>query len=397
MTATATAPAPTKAPKTRRKPGGTTINAAALARAIREVEPAVQARSPKPVLQNVMLGNGLLVGTDLELRIASPLPEATGEPVLLPFARLKAIVSTLHPSDAVTIGLDKSRCRIAARGGEWVLPTEPAEEFPPAPATEGRSIGRLPADQFVSLVNAVRYAVDNESSRYALGAVCVEFERGDADSEAGVISFVATDGRRMAISAAEVSSQDLDDSQTLVPSRAIAALVRLAATAEAVQLLATDSELVATVGSYDDGIAVKGTTLHARLTEGRFPRWRDVDKSHEVPASTAIVGDLLHAIRMASICTSDSSKAITLSVTPDGFDLSSEAAETGQARVHCDAVEAGHSVSVRLDPRFAAEWLGCGSFDAAETVRVEALDSQSAIVLRCGDHCRTVIMPMAND
>lgn len=396
MTATATAPAP-KAPKTRRKSGGTTINAAALARAIREVEPAVQARSPKAALQNVLLGDGQLVGTDLELRIASPLPEATGDPVLLPFARLKAIVSTLHPSDAVTIGLDKTRCRIAARGGEWVLPTEDAAEFPPAPAVEGRSIGRLPADQFVSLVNAVRYAVDTESSRYALGAICIEFERGDADSEDGLISFVATDGRRMSISAAEVAIQDLDDSQTLVPARAIAALVRLAGNAEAVQMLATDSELVATVGSYEDGVEVRGTTLHARLTEGRFPRWRDVDKSHEGPASTAIVGDLLHAIRMASICTSESSKAISLSVTPDGIDLAAEAAETGQARVHCEVVEPGTPVTVRLDPRFAAEWLGCGSFDTAETVRIEATDSQSAVVLRCGDHCRTVIMPMSDE
>jgi hypothetical protein len=50
---------------------------------------------------------------------------------------------------------------------------------------------------------------------------------------------------------------------------------------------------------------------------------------------------------------------------------------------------------VKLDPHFAAQWLACGSFDLAETVRLEAVDPQSAVVLRCGDHCRTIIMPMA--
>jgi DNA polymerase-3 subunit beta len=391
MTATATKPA--KSRKTRS--GGIVLNAATLARAIREVEPAVPSRSPKPVLQNVLLADGHLTGTDLELRISVPLPEATGPAMLLPFARLKAIVSTLHPTDAVHITADGTRCKIEARGGEWTIPVEDAGEFPTATAADGTSIGRLPADQFVSLVNAVRFATDNESSRYALGAVCVEFQRGDADSETGLITFIATDGRRMAISAAEVASQDLDNSQTLVPSRAIAALVRLAGSGDAVQMLATDTEFVAIVGEYDESAGVTGTTLHARLTEGRFPRWQDVDKSHDVPASTAVIGDLLHAIRMAEICTSDSSKAVTLSVTPDGIDLAAQAAETGEARVHCELVEAGHPVTVRIDPHFASQWLACGSFDTAETVRLEAIDPQSAIVLRCGDHCRTVIMPMA--
>jgi len=42
------------------------------------------------------------------------------------------------------------------------------------------------------------------------------------------------------------------------------------------------------------------------------------------------------------------------------------------------------------------QWLGCGSFDRAETVAIEARDAQSAVVLRAGD-CRNVIMPMANE
>jgi hypothetical protein len=33
----------------------------------------------------------------------------------------------------------------------------------------------------------------------------------------------------------------------------------------------------------------------------------------------------------------------------------------------------------------------------AEAVRLEAVDAQSAVVLRCGDHCRTIIMPMADE
>ena len=182
----------------------------------------------------------------------------------------------------------------------------------------------------------------------------------------------------------------------LVPARAVAALVRLAGSAEAVQMTATGSEFIAVLGEYVEGQAITGTTLRARLTEGRFPRWRDVDVSYTEPKSLAVAGDLLHAIDMASICTSESSKGVDLAITPDGLTISARAAEAGESRVECSLVEAGQPVAVKFDPHFASQWLSCGSFDKAEIVTIEARDAQSAVVLRCGD-CRTVIMPMAAD
>lgn len=376
--------------------GGIALSGETLRRVIRDLDPAVPSRSPRPILQNILLANGLAVGTDLELRVEVPLPEATGEPMLLPFARLKAIAATLNSSDEVTLTPDGTSCIVAAGGGEWRLPIESPAEFPAAEAETGRSIGRLPADQLTSLVNAVRFATDNESSRYALGAVLVDFDRGEADSEEGTITFVATDGRRLAAAAAKIATQDLDNSQTLVPSRAVSALVRLAAHAEAVQMTATGTEFVAVIGDYVEGQPVTGVTLRARLTEGRFPRWRDVDKSHDTPKSLVVAGDLLHAIDMASICTSESSKGVTVAISEEGLTISARAAEAGESRVECSLMEAGQPVTVQIDPAFASQWLGCGSFDRAEVVTIEARDAQSSVVLRCGD-CRTVIMPMAAD
>ena len=73
MTATATAPKP-RSRKTRS--GGISLSGETLRRVIRDLDPAVPARSPKPILQNILLADGLAVGTDLELRIEVPLPEA---------------------------------------------------------------------------------------------------------------------------------------------------------------------------------------------------------------------------------------------------------------------------------------------------------------------------------
>jgi len=51
---------------------------------------------------------------------------------------------------------------------------------------------------------------------------------------------------------------------------------------------------------------------------------------------------------------------------------------------------------VMLDPQFVCQWLGCGSFDLAETVELEAVDKASAVVLRAQDS-RCIVMPLAPD
>ena len=97
-------------------------------------------------------------------------------------------------------------------------------------------------------------------------------------------------------------------------------------------MTATGTEFVAVIGDYVEGQPVTGVTLRARLTEGRFPRWRDVDKSHDTPKSLVVAGDLLHAIDMASICTSESSKGVTVAISEEGLTISARAAARSPAQ-----------------------------------------------------------------
>lgn len=361
------------------KTTGGVLSASSLARAIANVAPAVPSRSPRPVLQNVLLAGGTLSATDLELRITTPLPAYSGPPLLLPYHRLAAIVNTLHPTVEVTLTVDGTSCVVKGGSSQWRLPVEDAQEFPAATAGDARSIVHLPGDQFATLVGSVRFATDNETSRYALGGVRIEWKDG-------MLSLVGTDGRRMCVAEAEVD-QATDDAAVTASRRAIDVLYRLAKSAEAIQIDTTGTELVA---------EVEGTELRARLVDGNYPRWRDVEPKRTVTPTLLVVGSLLHACRQAAICTSEQSRGVDFVFTADGVHLSSQSAEYGQASVTCDVVQAGHACRVKLDPAFVLQWLDCGSFDAAETIEVEAEDDQSAVVLRAQD-CRCVIMPLAKD
>lgn len=363
----------------KKAPQRAVLSASALAKALAIVGPAVPSRSPRPVLHNVLLAGGTLSATDLELRITTPLPAYDGPQLLLPYQRLSAIVNTLHPTAEVSLKADKTACIVRGGSSEWRLPMEDASEFPAATEAATTAIVHLPGDQFATLMGSVKFATDNDSSRFALGAVRIEWTGGK-------LSLVGTDGRRMCVAETEVD-QATDDAAVNAPRRAVDVLYKLAKSAESIQIDRTPTELLANVD---------GTVVHARLVDGAFPRWRDVDVSREIAPTRIVVGELVHACRQAAICTSEQSRGVDFVFTSEGVHLSSQSAEYGQASVTCEVVEAGHACRVKLDPDFVTEWLDCGSFDTAETISVEAENDQSAVVLRADD-CRCIIMPMAKD
>ena len=334
----------------------------------------------RPVLQNVLLSDGVLSGSDGEVRIDVELDAPPEVSVLLPYDRFAAILKNCS-ADEILLAIDTSSCVITAGRGTWTLPTEDVAEYPTWNVTGSKPITRLPADQFVRAVKGVVFATDTDSSRYALGAVLIEV-KGD------VVTLVATDGRRLASVQCD-HDQAVDDSQTLVPSRVMAIIARLADHAgdDSVQLEATGKEIVATVGN---------AKVTASLIEGRFPRWRDVVPERDAKPTTVARIDLLTATRAAAICSSEESKGVTFAFSSDGIWLQGRSSEKGESSVTCEIVDAGDKATVKLDPAFVTEWLNGIAGDADPNVEVEAVDADSAVIMRCGDNTG-VIMPLAVD
>ena len=374
----------TTATKERRKAatGGIRLSAPALKEALAAVGQAVAGRSSRPILQNVMLSSGCLTGTDLEVRIDVEVENAPpGVSFLLPKDRFSAILGSFS-GDEITITPDGTSCVVSAGRGTWTLPTEDAAEYPTWDVGTTKLVTRMPADQFARAVRGVVFATDNDSSRYALGAVLIEVA-GD------VVTFVATDGRRLAsVECARSQNEDNDPIAPLVPARVMEIIARLADHAgdAGVQLEATGKELVATVGT---------ARVTALLVEGRFPKWRDVLPKRETKATVVSRADLLSATRAAAICTSEDSRGVDYGFA-DGIWLHGQSSEKGESSITCEVLEAGKKCSVKLDPAFVSDWLKGIDGDAQPNVEIEAVDEQSAVVLRCGDNVG-VIMPLAKD
>ena len=362
---------------TKAKASSTTVTLprAELLEALTAVGRAVQSRGPKPILQNVRIGDGLISGTDLEVRIDRTIGEVC-EPFLVPYERLLAIVRAAT-GDEVTLKAGPTTVTVRCGGGKWEMPTESVNEYPAWEPADLKAICRLPADQFARAAKATTYATDTDSSRYALGAVLIEVQGGNP-------TWVATDGRRLACVETE-TDQAVDDSATLVPSRVLDIVAGMATGDGSVQIEANAKEVRFEL----DGVTITGT-----LIDGRFPRWRDVLGEPTGEPSMIDVQELLAAVRSAAIVTSEQSKGIDLVWTSGALVLSARSAEYGESTVKCDVVAAGTTSATKLDPRFLAEFLRSIPADEEPQVDVYATSPQDRVLLKCGPYTG-VIMPLA--
>jgi len=356
--------------------GGTelTLSAGTLKAALTVVGKAINTRAINPLLANVLIEMGSMTASDGEMRITTPLDCAGGPAMLIPHDRLMRIVSAVAPDAEVVITTSGTQCEILCGHGRWLLPTSDPKEYPQHKPEEFKPIAHLPGDQFSRLMRSVKSATDADSSRYALAGVLLEF-RG------GVLSMVATDGRRLHCAEAEID-QAVDDSSTIVPRRVIDVILAIVGNGMgSLQLECNRTEIMAEIG---------GTILTARLLEGRFPRWRDIVPA-EQPATTVGVAQLLEAVRQGSICRSETTKGSQFVITDTALAVSSESSEYGSSRASCEVIGSAKS-ALKLDASYVIEFLG--TLDTADNVTIEAADNDAATVFRCGETF-AVIMPMA--
>jgi len=369
----------TTATATKPKAASTTVKIprSELLDALVAINHATPSRPARPILANCRIGDGLVTGTDLEVRIDRTIAEHC-EPFLVPHARLLAIVRAAT-GDEVTLTAKWPTVTVKCGGGSWTLPTEDVAEYPTWEPGEMQPVCRLPADQFARAARATTYATDSESSRYALGAVMIEVHKGNP-------TWVATDGRRLACVETE-TDQAVDDRKTLVPRRVLDIVAGMATGDGSVQVEAN---------AKDVRLELDGTVVTGRLVDGRFPDWQKVIGKPEGQATVLEVAELLASVRAAAIVTSEQSKGVDLAWTGDTLVIHGQSAEYGESTVRCPLVAAGSVSPTKVDPRYVIEFLRSIPADEEPQVDVYATTAESRVLLKCGPYTG-VIMPLAKE
>jgi DNA polymerase-3 subunit beta len=361
-----------------------------LLHAFQTVAVIAPARSPKPILQNVKLevGNNAatLMATDLEVGIRY---EVTGIEVEAPGAAVLPVGrfgSILRESSDATFRIESSGEGTTIRGerSQFKLPSENPLDFPPISEFGETSYYELSGRLFRELIRRTIFATDNESSRYALGGVKLEWQNN-------LLTAVGTDGRRLAKMegpAQAVGQPAPFGDVTVVPTRAMQLLERaLAEDGSEVQLAVQQNDIL---------VRNPRAVIYSRLLEGRYPRWRDVfpQRASSLKLELA-VGPLYSAVRQAAIVTSEESRGIDFTFGEGSLVLSGQTAEVGQSRVELPIAYDGASIGITLDPRFVVDFLKV--LEPEKTFTLDLQDSDAAAVFTTDDGYGYVVMPLARD
>ncbi len=367
-----------------------TCNREKLLHAFQTVAAVAPARSPKPILQNVKLEvakeSATLMATDLEVGIRYEVSgievDAPGAAVL-PVARFGSILR--ESSDATfRIESDSEGTTIRGERSQFKLPSENPQDFPAIAEFGEASYYEVSARLFRELIRRTIFATDNESSRYALGGIKLEFKDN-------VLTAIGTDGRRLAKMegpAQAVGEPAPFGDVTVVPTRAMSLIERA---------LAEDgSEVQIAVRQNDILVKNPRGTIYSRLLEGRYPRWRDVfpQRSNSLKLDLT-VGPVQAAVRQAAIVTSEESRGIDFTFGAGSLVLSGQTDEVGQSRVELPISYDGAPIAITLDPRFVSDFLKV--LEPEKSFTIDLQDSDAAAVCTTDDGYGYVIMPLARD
>jgi DNA polymerase-3 subunit beta len=236
---------------------------------------------------------------------------------------------------------------------------------------------------FRELIRRTVFATDTESSRYALGGVLVELSATE-------IIGVGTDGRRLARQQgpAESIGGHTTTENTVIPTRAVQLMERaLVGNDENVQLAARENDIL---------VKSQRTTIYSRLVEGRFPRWRDVFPKHAENVKIEMtVGPFYSAVRQAAIVTSEERRGVDFTFGEGKLVLAGHGAEFGESHVELPIAYEGDPIRVKLDPRYASDFLKV--LDPETTFTLHLRDGESAVVCTTDDGYGYVIMPLAQE
>ncbi len=344
-------------------------------------------------------GNHLgVVGTDLDLTIHVS-AEAIGitDGVCVAPAKLLAdIVRSLEPG-AVTIDAEGDKVEIGAARSRFSLRTFPVDDFPTLPEPPEPDTS-LPASALAGALRQVVRAASSDDARPLLTGVLIA-------AEGSGIRLVATDSYRLAMRDIDGSDALSDNSQILVPARALAELQRLSVlglTGKDLSASAAggegDKEEAAptvglSIGEHDVTFTADGVKVSTRLLDGSYPDYRQLIPA-AYPNQLHLGKDsLLDALRRVRLLVRDNTTPVRLSMRAGGVDLTVVSQEVGDASETVDADFEGDELTIAFNPTYLIDGVEAVTGDE---VLLETVDATKPATVRAAEESsfRYLLMPV---
>jgi len=359
---------------------------------LQQVLNVVGSRATMPILNNVHIEAKsdciTLTTTNLDIGIQCHIKADVGEvgKTTLPVRKLATIVRELPKTDvAIEIG-ENNLAQITSGGSNFKLMGINAEEFPPLPTFENRNVYKLSQPEVVNMLKSVSYAQSSDENRYILNSVYFNFS-GEK------LTLVATDGRRLALTAVEMASTDENIGNLILPAKTVSELERLMGKGDKVKIAFDDRQVAFEIDLEDSenvGL-VDSLYLVSKVVEGNYPNYEQVipkGTEHRVKIEREL---MLECVNRAALVTSDKSNSVKLKMGNNLLEISASSSEYGESHESMAIAYDGPEVQVSFNPHFLMEPLKALTKDE---VFFEFKDHLSPGMFKTFDNFLCVIMPL---
>ncbi|HBP22333.1 MAG TPA: DNA polymerase III subunit beta [Planctomycetes bacterium] len=343
-----------------------------LAEAIGIAASVAPSKSPRPVLQNLLLHahDGLLeaTGTDLEVAVRIRVEQVEvlqdGQ-VLVNASRFQGILRELIGEQVEVSTDERAGCTITTGDARFQVMGEDPEDFPELPPWPSEGAFELPANQLLEMVRRTHFATHAEKTRYAMNGILLDIK----DTR---VHLVATDGKRLALCERPLEEKAEQAVHVVVPTKGMTLLARiLGSHEEQVEISVEGSQIYMRTAS---------ALLSARLVQGHFPPYEEVlpkdhDKILTVPRES-----FLSALRRAALLGTKDSQAVRFCFAKEGLELTSRVPEVGESRIQFPIdFPFEEALEIGFNPGYFSDVL-----KVLETTefRLELKDARSAAVVR---------------
>jgi DNA polymerase-3 subunit beta len=310
------------------------------------VSRAVSTRATVQILSGILLrltDDGLeLAATDMELALRTALAaEVEGDgSVVVPGRRL-ADLAKLLPADEVEIAHrpDESVVHVTSGSASYVLHTYSAEDFPRLPDLASELLFTVDREALLETIDRVARAASRDESRPVLTGILVRFEGGR-------LVMAATDSYRLSVkeTGLEASTPELE---AIVPARALQELVRIAQTADEVEIGVHENQVL---------FVVDGVRLTTRRIDGQFPNYRQLLPESFEHELTLPRQELLDVVRRAAVMIERTSP-LQLRFAEGELTVVARTHEVGESKESLPAPFAGDPLEIGFNADFLREGL----------------------------------------
>ena len=352
---------------------------------LQAVQNVVSTRTTLPILSNVLIraeGSHVeFTATDLDVTVACKVEAKVVKPgaTTLPVKKLFGIVREL--TGEIEIETDEKNLSSIRSGSSFFkIHGLAADEFPPLPKFKDDKKVSLPQENIRGMIRKTSFAVSTDESRYVLNGIFISLKEGK-------MTFVATDGRRLALVDEEVDISEKSAGEFIVPAKAINELNRL---------LQDKGDVELKFGENQASFALKSETgfsvlLITKLIEGNYPNYRQVIPGEAKERIGVGREELVQALRRAEIMTSEKANSVKLAFGKNLLTITANSPEVGEARETMAINYKGKEMAIAFNPRYLIDPLNALTEDE---IFIELIDELSPGVVKINGPFLYVVMPM---